>query len=214
VHRDLKPENIMVDEEDNIKLIDFGIAGDAAARRLTYANFTAVLGTPNYISPGAGERQARRRPLRHLFHGRDSLRNAHRQAALFRPFAAGRMNERLLNHPIPPRVADPSSLPPVAGGSVPRFGTGSPKPICQGARLQAGSGSSGPGGRGGPPGVARLAKTQIPDFGARFFITAGLALIPVVILLLMVPARASPVTAFFPLPAVFRIFMISLCPKP
>jgi len=51
VHRDLKPENIMVDENDNIKLIDFGIASDAAARRLTYANFTATLGTPNYISP-------------------------------------------------------------------------------------------------------------------------------------------------------------------
>src|SRR6202522_2641156 len=51
VHRDLKPENIMVDEHDNIKLIDFGIAGDASARRLTYANITAALGTPDYISP-------------------------------------------------------------------------------------------------------------------------------------------------------------------
>jgi serine/threonine-protein kinase len=51
VHRDLKPENIMVDEHDNIKLIDFGIAGDSAARRLTYANFTATMGTPNYIAP-------------------------------------------------------------------------------------------------------------------------------------------------------------------
>jgi serine/threonine protein kinase len=37
--------------KDNIKLIDFGIASDAAARRLTYANFTAAIGTPNYISP-------------------------------------------------------------------------------------------------------------------------------------------------------------------
>jgi len=33
------------------QLIDFGIAGDTAARRLTYANFTATLGTPDYISP-------------------------------------------------------------------------------------------------------------------------------------------------------------------
>src|SRR5208283_3965391 len=51
VHRDLKPENILVDENDNIKLIDFGIAGDSSSRRLTYANFTTALGTPDYISP-------------------------------------------------------------------------------------------------------------------------------------------------------------------
>src|SRR5579863_4348199 len=51
VHRDLKPENIMVDAGDGIKIIDFGIASDAASRRLTYANFTPTLGTPDYISP-------------------------------------------------------------------------------------------------------------------------------------------------------------------
>ena len=51
IHRDLKPENIMVDAHDNIKLIDFGIAGDAGARRLTYAGFGSTLGTADYISP-------------------------------------------------------------------------------------------------------------------------------------------------------------------
>ena len=51
VHRDLKPENIMVHAEDHIKLIDFGIAMKEDARRLTFTNMTATLGTPDYISP-------------------------------------------------------------------------------------------------------------------------------------------------------------------
>jgi serine/threonine protein kinase len=51
VHRDLKPENIMVDADDNVCLIDFGIAANAGARRLTFANFSQNLGTPDYISP-------------------------------------------------------------------------------------------------------------------------------------------------------------------
>src|SRR5579863_5918466 len=51
VHRDLKPENIMVDENDNVKLIDFGIASDANSRRLTYTSLSPALGTPNYIAP-------------------------------------------------------------------------------------------------------------------------------------------------------------------
>jgi serine/threonine-protein kinase len=51
VHRDLKPENVMVDAEDSIKLIDFGLAEDARTRRLTFGNLSQVMGTPDYISP-------------------------------------------------------------------------------------------------------------------------------------------------------------------
>jgi serine/threonine-protein kinase len=51
VHRDLKPENIMVDSEDNIKLLDFGIAAKAGARRLTFGKLSHTMGTPDYISP-------------------------------------------------------------------------------------------------------------------------------------------------------------------
>src|ERR1035438_5975089 len=51
VHRDLKPENIMVDDQDRIKLIDFGIAMKEDARRLTYVTMSPALGTPDYISP-------------------------------------------------------------------------------------------------------------------------------------------------------------------
>jgi serine/threonine-protein kinase len=111
VHRDLKPENIMVDAADNIKLIDFGIASDSAARRLTYANFTATLGTPNYISPEQvkGKRGDCRSDvysvgviLYEMLTGRQPFSGSS-------PLAV--MNDRLLNHPIPPTIANSSISP-------------------------------------------------------------------------------------------------------
>jgi serine/threonine-protein kinase len=111
VHRDLKPENIMVDEQDNIKLIDFGIASDSAARRLTYANFTATLGTPDYISPeqvkgkrgdGRSDVYAVGVILYEMLSGKLPFTGPSPMAA---------MNERLLNHPTPPSVADPTISP-------------------------------------------------------------------------------------------------------
>jgi serine/threonine protein kinase len=111
VHRDMKPENVMVDAKDNVKLIDFGIAGDAAARRLTYANVTAALGTPNYISPeqvkgkrgdGRSDIYAVGIMLYEMLTGKLPFTGANPMQV---------MNDRLLNHPTPPRVAEPSVSP-------------------------------------------------------------------------------------------------------
>jgi serine/threonine-protein kinase len=111
VHRDLKPENIMVDEEDNIKLIDFGIASDSAARRLTYANFTATLGTPDYISPEQvkGKRGDGRSDIYAV--GVILYEMLSGKLPFSGPSPLATMNERLLNHPTPPCVADPAISP-------------------------------------------------------------------------------------------------------
>jgi serine/threonine-protein kinase len=111
VHRDLKPENIMVDGDDNIKLIDFGIASDAAARRLTYANFTATLGTPNYISPEQvkGKRGDGRSDIYAM--GVILYEMLTGKLPFTGPTPIAAMNDRLLNHPMPPRVANPAISP-------------------------------------------------------------------------------------------------------
>jgi serine/threonine-protein kinase len=111
VHRDLKPENIMVDANYNVKLIDFGIAGDSAARRLTYANFTATLGTADYISP---EQVKGKRG--------DGRTDIYSMGIILYEMLTGRlpfsgaspmevMNDRLLNYPMPPTIADPLISP-------------------------------------------------------------------------------------------------------
>jgi serine/threonine-protein kinase len=111
VHRDLKPENIMVDANDNIKLIDFGIAGDSAARRLTYANFTQTLGTPNYIAPEQvkGKRGDGRTDIFAM--GVILYEMLSGKLPFTGPSPIAAMNDRLLNHPMPPSVAEPSISP-------------------------------------------------------------------------------------------------------
>jgi serine/threonine-protein kinase len=111
VHRDLKPENIMLDPQDGIKLIDFGIASQEGAKRLTYAGFTQTMGSPDYISPEQvkGKRGDARSDiysvgimLYEMLSGRTPFSG---------PSPLAVMNDRLINHPLPPREAEPSITP-------------------------------------------------------------------------------------------------------
>ena len=111
VHRDLKPENIMVDAEDNIKLIDFGIAANAGSRRLTFANFSRNMGTPDYISPEQvrSKRGDARSDIYSLGVMLYEMLTGQVPFSGPNPFAV--MNDRLLNAPVPPRTLEPSITP-------------------------------------------------------------------------------------------------------
>jgi len=117
IHRDLKPENIMVAAGDadhhgeTIKLIDFGLAGQEGARRLTFAKLTQVMGTPSYISPEQvkGKRGDARSDLYSVGVMLYEMLTGKTPFDGPNPFAI--MNDRLLNDPVPPRELDPSISP-------------------------------------------------------------------------------------------------------
>jgi serine/threonine-protein kinase len=111
VHRDLKPENIMIDSQDRIKLIDFGIAGKAGARRLTFGKLAQIAGTPDYISPeqvkgkrgdGRSDIYALGVILYEMLTGETPFQGTN-------PFLI--MNDRLVNNPVPPREVNPAISP-------------------------------------------------------------------------------------------------------
>jgi serine/threonine-protein kinase len=111
VHRDLKPENIMVDGEDRIKLIDFGIALREDARRLTFVDMSPTLGTPDYISPEQvkGQRGDQRSDVYSL--GVMLYEMLTGEPPFTGPNPLAVMNERVLHDPEPARRRRPEISP-------------------------------------------------------------------------------------------------------
>jgi serine/threonine-protein kinase len=101
----------MVGPDDSVKLIDFGIAGQEGARRLTFAKLSNLMGTPDYISPeqvkgkrgdGRSDIYSTGIMLYEMLTGDVPFKGPN-------PFAV--MNDRLMNSPVPPRELDPSITP-------------------------------------------------------------------------------------------------------
>ena len=111
VHRDLKPDNILVDADDRIKLIDFGIACDMRSRRLTFGRLTKAMGTPDYASPEQvkGKRGDARSDIYAL--GIMLYEMVTGEVPFGGANAITALNLRLLNNPAPPREIDSDISP-------------------------------------------------------------------------------------------------------
>jgi tRNA A-37 threonylcarbamoyl transferase component Bud32 len=115
VHRDLKPANVFLCSEDDdlVKLLDFGIAKDLDKWRLGNDATTAagqVLGSPQYMSP----EQVRSRPVDHRADLWALGVIAFRALTGMRPFDAEQMNDliaRICSDPVPSARKYNSKLP-------------------------------------------------------------------------------------------------------
>lgn len=51
VHRDLKPQNILINQQDVVKIVDFGLAAGMSADDSRLTQRSARMGTPTYMAP-------------------------------------------------------------------------------------------------------------------------------------------------------------------
>lgn len=51
IHRDLKPSNILIDDDDVVKIVDFGVAAATRDMETRLTKTGLIIGTPTYMSP-------------------------------------------------------------------------------------------------------------------------------------------------------------------
>jgi eukaryotic-like serine/threonine-protein kinase len=106
-HRDLQPAHILVDSEDHIKLIDFGAAGQAAGKRITFTSISQLTDGSQYISPE--ELKGKRGDARSDIYAVGLI--LYEMVTGRKPFPDSDPFDRALNHPIPPRATNAAISP-------------------------------------------------------------------------------------------------------
>jgi eukaryotic-like serine/threonine-protein kinase len=107
VHRNLKPENILVDDQDRIKLVNFGVAGKTGARRITFTNLSQVVGISEYLSPE--ELNGKRGDERSDIYALGVI--LYEMLTGKTPFHGTERFDRIVTNPVPPRSIEPSISP-------------------------------------------------------------------------------------------------------
>ena len=132
VHRDIKPGNVMVTRDDDIKVMDFGIAQAMSDAQAMMAETAQVIGTAQYLSPeqARGERVDARSDLYstgclmyELLTGRPPFTGDSPVAIAY---------QHVRENPIPPSRLDPD-IPPWADAIVLRAMAKSPNDRYQSA---------------------------------------------------------------------------------
>jgi serine/threonine-protein kinase len=110
-HRDVKPTNVMLCPDGSLRIMDFGVAMTAAARRLTLAGAKGI-GTPEYMAPEQvmGRRGDHRADIYSAGAILYEMTTGHRPYDE-QPDLASQHRARLVGDPVAPRLLNPSLGP-------------------------------------------------------------------------------------------------------